>query len=73
MKGRIVDRIRGTLQWVSGEIESDALIGLKANIIKGAVICNEYAVAIRSIVVCAIPSGVVAGYNPARVLRMIEG
>ena len=54
-------------------IGDDVLIGSNAKIMKGAVIGNGSVVANSAIVTGEIPPGVVAGGNPAKVLRTIEG
>lgn len=55
------------------EIGDDVFIGSNVKIMKGVVIGDGSVIANGSIVVGVIPSGVVAGGNPARVLKVIEG
>lgn len=52
-------------------VGDDVFIGSNVKIMKGAVIGDGSVIANGSIVVGAIPSGVIAGGNPARVLRVI--
>jgi maltose O-acetyltransferase len=54
-------------------IGSDVLIGSNVKIMKGVVIGSGSVIANSAVVVGAVPPGVVAGGNPARVLRTIEG
>ena len=54
-------------------VGDDVFIGSNVKIMKGAVIGDGSVIANGSIVVGAIPSRVIAGGNPARVLRVIEG
>lgn len=54
-------------------IGDDVFIGSNAKIMKGVTIGNGSVIANGSIVVAAVPSGAVAGGNPAKVLRMIAG
>jgi maltose O-acetyltransferase len=51
----------------------DVFIGSNVKIMKGVVIGNGSAIANSAIVVRDVPPGVVAGGNPAKVLRTIEG
>jgi maltose O-acetyltransferase len=52
-------------------VGDDVFIGSNVKIMKGVVIGNGSAVANGAIVVAGIPPGVVAGGNPARMLRTI--
>jgi maltose O-acetyltransferase len=54
-------------------VGDDVFIGSNVKIMKGVVIGNGSVIANGAIVVGAIPPGVVAGGNPAKVLRTIEG
>ena len=53
-------------------IGDDVFIGSNAKIMKGVVIGNGSVIANGSIVVSEIPSNIIAGGNPARVLKAIE-
>lgn len=55
------------------EIGDNVFIGSNVKIMKGVVIGDGSVIANGSIVVGVIPSGVIAGGNPARVLREIGG
>ena len=57
----------------SVEIGNDVFIGSNVKIMKGVTIGDGSVIANGSIVVSTIPSGVIAGGNPARVLKAIEG
>ena len=57
----------------SVEVGDDVFIGSNVKIMKGAVIGNGSVIANGSIVIGEIPQGVIAGGNPARVLKAIEG
>ena len=54
-------------------IGDDVFIGSNVKIMKGVVIGNGSVIANGSIVIGEIPPGVIAGGNPARVLKAIEG
>lgn len=53
-------------------IGDDVFIGSNVKIMKGVTIGDGSVIANGAIVVGAIPSGVIAGGNPARVLKVIE-
>jgi len=53
-------------------IGDDVFIGSNTKIMKGVTIGSRYVIANGSIVLGAIPNDVIAGGNPAKVLRVIE-
>lgn len=81
MKNRIINRIVRLLQWIrslfyaslsTGHFVGPTMfIGSNAKIMKGVLIGVGSVIANGSIVVGEIPSGVIAGGNPARVLKVI--
>ena len=66
-------RISDPLNAKSVEIGNDVFIGSNVKVMKGVVIGAGSVIANGSIVVGVIPPGVIAGGNPARVLKAIEG
>ena len=69
---RIDDRGKSKADWAKPVlIEDDVFIGSNVMILKGVTIGRGSVIANSSVVVRDIPSGVVAGGNPARVIRAI--
>lgn len=54
-------------------IEDDVFLGMNVTVLKGSIIGRGTVVAANSVVTGHIPSGVIAGGMPARVIRKISG
>lgn len=69
----IKDRGSSKPEWAKPVvIEDDVFLGSNARVMKGVTIGKGSVIANSSIVVKDIPSGVIAGGNPARVIRAID-
>lgn len=70
---RMDDRKTSKVEWAKPVlIEDDVFLGSNVRILKGVTIGRGSVIANSSVVVKDIPPGVVAGGNPARVLKEIE-
>lgn len=71
---RVDDRNKSKAEWAKPVvIEDDVFIGSNVRILKGVTIGQGSVIANSSLVVNDIPAGVIAGGNPAKVLKVIEG
>lgn len=69
----IADREKSKPEWgKSVVIEDDVFIGSSVRVMKGVTIGKGSVIANSSVVVKNIPAGVVAGGNPARVIKVIN-
>jgi len=67
------DRNRSLAEWAKPVVvEDDVFLGSNVRVLKGVTIGRGSVVANGSLVVNDIPSGVIAGGNPARVLRKLN-
>lgn len=70
---RIDDRNTSRAEWAKPvSIEDDVFLGSNVRVLKGVTIGRGSVIANSSLVVNDIPPGVIAGGNPARVLKVIE-
>jgi len=71
---RVDDRNVSRAEWAKPVVvEDDVFLGSNVRVLKGVTIGRGAVVANGSVVVKDIPPGVIAGGNPARVLKAIEG
>ena len=71
---RVDDRNTSRAEWAKPVlIEDDVFLGSNVRVLKGVTIGRGSVIANSSVVVKDIPPGVIAGGNPARVLKEIEG
>ncbi|HEY8032700.1 MAG TPA: acyltransferase [Methylocella sp.] len=69
---RVEDRLKSCAEWAEPVvIEDDVFIGSNVRVLKGVTIGRGAVVANGSVVVKDIPSGVVAGGNPARIIKAL--
>jgi acetyltransferase-like isoleucine patch superfamily enzyme len=69
---RVSERIKSNAEWaLPVVIEDDVFIGSNVRILKGVTIGKGSVIANSALVTKDIPAGVVAGGNPARVIKMI--
>lgn len=67
------DRNQSRAEWARPVVvEDDVFLGSNVRVLKGVTIGRGSVVANGSLVVNDIPSGVIAGGNPARVLRILD-
>jgi acetyltransferase-like isoleucine patch superfamily enzyme len=70
---RVIDRYRSHAMWAKPVvIEDDVFIGSNVRILKGVTIGSGAVIGNSSVVVSNVPSGAVAGGNPARVIKVID-
>lgn len=70
---RIDNRSRSENEWAKSVIiEDDVFLGSNVRVLKGVTIGKGSVVANSSVVVKDIPPGVIAGGNPARVIKVID-
>lgn len=71
---RAGDRNKSRAEWAMPVvIEDDVFLGSNVRVLKGVTIGHGSVIANSSVVISDIPSGVIAGGIPARVLKAIEG
>jgi maltose O-acetyltransferase len=69
---RLDDRMKSSTEWAKAvAIEDDVFLGSNVRVLKGVTIGRGSVIANSSVVVRDIPPGVIAGGNPARVIRAI--
>ena len=70
---QVSDRNKSRAEWAKPVvIEDDVFLGSNVRVLKGVTIGRGSVIANSSVVVKDIPSGVIAGGNPARVIKVID-
>ena len=70
---RVNDRNKSMAEWAKPVvIEDDVFLGSNVRVLKGVTIGRGSIISNSSLVVSDVPAGVIAGGNPARVLRKID-